>query len=178
MCVEWSLLGCCTHCEEWISACHHWRSGDIVLLVCWFLSSCMWHEELGMKALLHFVQILGFVFSSTWFIWASCVSWFRFPINCWWKIWRMVNNRALRSSMPSIHLSSYICYKLGGIHSINSWHRLLYRRCYEHISEYFRTCSADLFSYATCASSIWRGVKVVWVVVHVDSSVYLHPDLD
>jgi nitrate reductase gamma subunit len=91
---------------------------------------------------------------------------------------KMVNNRALRSSMPSIHLSSYICYELGGIHSINSWHRLLYRRCYEHISECSKTCSADLFSYVTCASSIWSGLKVVRVVVHVDSSVYLHPDFD
>jgi hypothetical protein len=141
-------------------------------------SSCKLHEELGMKALLHFVQILGFVFISTWFTWALCVSWSRFSINYWWQIGRMVNNRALRNSMPSIHLSSYICYKLGGIHSINYWHRLLYRRCYEHISEYFRTCSADLFSYVTCASSIWSGAKVVRVVVHVDSSVYLHPDFD
>jgi hypothetical protein len=35
--------------------------------------------------------------------------WFRFSINCWWQIWRMVNNRALRRSTHSLHLSSYIC---------------------------------------------------------------------
>jgi hypothetical protein len=34
-------------------------------------SSCKLHEELGMKALLHFVQILGFLFSSTWFTFTS-----------------------------------------------------------------------------------------------------------
>jgi hypothetical protein len=133
-------------------------------------SSCKLHEELGMKALLHFVQILGFVFSSTWFTWALCVSWSRFSINYWWQIGRMVNNRALRSSMPSLHLSCYICYELGGILSINSWHRLLYRRCYEHISECFRTCSADLFSYLRWCESCESGCACLFL--------YLHPEFD
>ncbi len=91
------------------SVCHHWRSGNFVLLFFFIhvklqvLTCCM--KRFGWKP----SWSLRFILRSAEFTCAWFVPWFRCSTNCWWQIWRMVNNvRAFRRSTSPIHLSSYI----------------------------------------------------------------------
>ncbi len=91
------------------SVCHHWRSGNFVLLFFFIhvklqvLTCCM--KRFGWKP----SWILRFILRSAEFTCAWFVPWFRCSTNCWWQIWRMVNNvRAFTRSTSPIHLSSYI----------------------------------------------------------------------